>query len=319
MPPVERPIFIVGVHRSGTTLLRYMLSSSRRIYIPPESDFIPRFFRRDPTGDLKEARISSILDTIFTRYRFAREWKGDPPLARTFAQALPKSTPSAFLNALYHQYAQQYGAVRWGDKTPIYTSYIDLIHEILPQAQFAHLIRDGRDVAVSMLDKWGEGEFHIDIYFAARDWVRRVRQAQASGARLGRDLYYELRYERLVHDPERELRALCDFLGEPYVRAMGQPHRLARKRLGPNSFSAPVRQPPNSSRVGRWRRDMSAADQRLFDYVAGDLLAELAYERQQQELMPLREQVRLAALGMKYEALQAGRGVLQAIGVFPPN
>ena len=55
------PIFIVGVHRSGTTLLRYMLSSSPAIYIPPESDFIPRFFGRRPDETLGQARVASIL------------------------------------------------------------------------------------------------------------------------------------------------------------------------------------------------------------------------------------------------------------------
>jgi hypothetical protein len=322
MSGVARPILIVAVHRSGTTLLRFMLNSSPRIYIPPESDFIPYYFGRDPEGELSEERIARLLETTFTRYRFVKEWQGDRPSPQAFLNAMPGRTPAAFLDTLYGAYAQQRGAVRWGDKTPIYTSYIDLIQCIFPQAQFVHIIRDGRDAALSMLEKWGQRDFHIDICFAAHNWRRRIRQARASGARLGADQYYELRYERLVGDAETELRSLCDFLSEPYVPEMAEPHRLGRERLRPNDFHAPVRQPPNTKRVGRWREEMTAADQRLFQRIAGDLLGELGYETPDLGGMSPWEAVRFAsrfaALEVKYGTLQAGRRVLQALGLYPP-
>ena len=90
------PIFILGVHRSGTTLLRYMLNSSPRLYIPPESDFIPRFFGREPTETLTPERTARILRVIFTRYRFVREWQGDPPDPDAFWRAMPAPTPAGF-------------------------------------------------------------------------------------------------------------------------------------------------------------------------------------------------------------------------------
>jgi len=313
------PFFLLGVHRSGTTLLRYMLNSSPRLYIPPESDFIPRFFGRNPTGTLTPERTAQILHIIFTRYRFVREWQGDPPDPDAFWRAMPAPTPAGFLHALYGEYMRQHGAVRWGDKTPIYTSYIGLLARIFPEAQFVHLIRDGRDVALSMVNKWGKQEFHIDPYFAARSWVRRIRQAQAASAGLPPERYYELRYEDLVAAPERELRALCDFLGEPYTPEMAEPHRLARRDIPPDGFHAPVRQPPSPKRVGRWRHDMSPADARLVQRVAGSLLAELGYEVEDLGPMSASERARYAALAVKYTVLQAGRRLLQTVGVFPPN
>ncbi len=319
MTDSQSPIFLLGVHRSGTTLLRYMLNSSPRLYIPPESDFIPRFFGRNPTGRLTPERTAQILDTIFARYRFVREWQGDPPDPDAFWRTMPAPTPSGFLDALYTAYARQQGAVRWGDKTPIYTSYLGLLARIFPQARFVHLIRDGRDVALSMVNKWGQKEFHIDLYFAARSWVRRIRQAQAASAQLSPGRYYELRYEALVAAPERELRALCDFLDEPYTPEMAAPHRLARRDIQPGDFHAPIRQPPSAKKVGRWRRDLSPADARLVQRVAGPLLAELGYELADLGPMPPAERARYAALAAKYAALQAGRRVLQAVGVFPPN
>jgi hypothetical protein len=311
------PIFIVGVHRSGTTLLRYMLNSSPQIYIPPESDFIPRFFGRDPTGELSPARIEHLLDTIFDQYRLVKEWQGVRPTTQAFLAAMPGRTPAAFLDTLYGMYARQYGAVRWGDKTPIYASYVDLIHRIFPRAKFVHIIRDGRDVALSLLDKWGH-DLHIDIFFAARNWVRRIRQAQNSGAQIGPDLFYQMRYEDLVREPESQLRELCDFLEEPYCPEMAAPHRLARATIREGDFHAPLRRPPSSDRIERWKLEMSVADQRLFHRVAGRLLAEFGYEVVELGPMSAGETLRTGALGIKYIVLQAGRRALQALQLVPP-
>jgi hypothetical protein len=313
------PVFVIGVHRSGTTLLRYMLSSHSRIYIPPESDFISYFFLRNPTGQLSEQRIAQMLRTIFGRYRFVGEWQGDPPDTREFLRHMSERTPASFLDTLYSEYARQNGAERWGDKTPIYASYVDLIHHIFPQAQFIHIIRDGRDAALSMLDKYEEDEFHVDIFFAARNWVRRIRKAQASASRLPPGLYYEMRYENLVHSPEKELRAVCDFLRESFEPGMLVHHRLATEHIPTDShFFDSVRKPTTAQRIGRWRTHLSLPDQRLVQRVAGGLLAELDYELADLGPMSLGEQVRLLLLAAKYAILQSGRRVLQEVGLFPP-
>jgi hypothetical protein len=317
--PPNHPFFIVGVHRSGTTLLRYMLSSHSRIYIPPESDFIPNFFLRKPTAELSERQIAGILHTIFSRYRFVGEWQGDPLNERALAREMTEHTPAALLDALYREYARQNDAERWGDKTPIYASYLDLIHQIFPHAQFLHIIRDGRDAALSMLEKYKRDEFHVDVFFAARNWVRRIRKAQASGAHLGEALYYELRYESLVQDPERELRAVCAFLGETFEPEMLAHHRLALERIPPEShFFDSVRNPTTRQRVGRWREALSPADQRLVQHVEGKLLIELGYELEDLGPMSILEKGRLVILTCKYATLQAGRRVLQQLGLFPP-
>ncbi|MBN1953999.1 MAG: sulfotransferase [Anaerolineae bacterium] len=313
------PIFIVGVHRSGTTLLRYMLNSHSRIYIPPESDFIANFFLRRPSGELSERRIAQLLDTVFTRYRFVGEWQGDPPTAAAFIAAMPERTPAAFLDTLYGTYARQNDAVRWGDKTPIYASYVDLIHRILPQAQFIHIIRDARDAALSMLDKYEKEEFHVDVFFAARNWVRRIRKAQRDGARLPAHLYHEVRYEDLVQNPQHQLEVICDFLGERFEPAMLTHHRAARERVPADShFFDNVRNPTTRQRIGRWRAGLAPRDQRLVQFVCGQLMDELDYEREDVGRMSPGELMRLAALAAKYATLQAGRRVLQEVGLMPP-
>jgi hypothetical protein len=318
----ERPIFVVGAPRSGTTMLQYMLSSHPRIHILLESNFIPRFFQHGPRAPMKRQQAIHILNVVFNSYRyheFPREWQGEQLAPATFVDGLPDLTPTTFIATLFSQYAGQFGAERWGDKSPIYTGYIDLIADIFPTAQFIHLIRDGRDVALSTVDAWDKERFYVDVYFAARSWKRRIRKAFASATRLGSDRYYELRYEQLTADPDSLLREICDFLGEVYVPEMAEPHRMARKYIGPKGLHAPVREQTTTKSSGRWRREMSKADQRLLQAVAGDLLDELGYETVDLGKMCLTERARFAGLQAKYAVLHAGRRALQTVGVFPPN
>ncbi len=226
--------------------------------------------------------------------------------------------PATFLDGLYSQYASIYGAERWGDKSPIYTSYIDLISEIFPSAQFIHILRDGRDVALSMLNSYRDRSY-VDLYFAALTWRQRIRKAFASAPKLGSDRYYEVRYEQLVADPKAVLPDICDFLGEAFVPAMAEPQLVARELHPSRGIHAATREPPTTRSSGRWSREMSSADQRVFQVVAGDLLDELGYGTVDLGKMTLTEWTRYAGLRFKYNLLEDGRRVLQAAGVFHPH
>jgi hypothetical protein len=316
----ERPIFVVGAMRSGTTLLRYMLCSHPRIYIPPESTFIPRFFQGRSRAPMKRQQAIDTLNAILSYRPFFKDWQGKRPDPATFVDGLPDLTPATFLDALYRQYACQFGAERWGDKTPIYTSYMDLIAEIFPTAQFIHIIRDGRDVALSMMKAYQTARFfYMDIYYAARIWKQHIRKARASAARLGADRYYELRYEQLAANPEALLREICDFLGEAYVPAMVEPHREAREHYHSQGIHAATQQPVTTKSSGRWRREMSKADQQLFQAGAGDLLDELGYGMVGLGKISLTEKARYAGLRTKYTVVETSRRALQAAGVSHPT
>jgi len=268
---------------------------------------------------MKRQQAIRILNLILNHRQFMRHWRGERPDPVIFVDNLPDLRPATFLDALYRQYVQRLGAERWGDKSPIHTSYIDLIAEIFPIAQFVHIIRDGRDVALSTIEAYGKDRFYVDLYFAARTWKQRVRKALASASRLGPDRYYELRYEQLVANPEALLREICDFLGEVYVPAMAEPHELARKQLSEKGAHAVVRQPIMLKSAGRWRREMSQTDQRLFCAVADDLLDELGYDTIYLGKMSLAERARLAGLQTKYIILESGRRIWQTVGVFHPH
>jgi hypothetical protein len=296
-----------------------MLSSHSRIYIPPESDFIPYFFGKDPHVNLSDRQIQNILDIIFSRYRFVEGWKGEPPSLDYLLSQMADRKPATFLDTLYRIYASQNDAARWGDKTPIYASYMPLIHEIFPDAQFIHIIRDPYDSAISLLEKYEKKEFHIDIFFAAQNWVRRIRDARSSREFLNEAQYYELYYEKLVHYPEIELKKICGFINECFEPSMLHHQELANKLISSDShFFANVRKPINPSSIGRGRRDLSEQDKRLIEYVASDLIINLGYPLESMGAMSQSEKIRYLRLKAKYEVLQWGRRAATKSGLLPP-
>jgi hypothetical protein len=320
VPIHQRPIFVIGAPRSGTTLLRYVLCSHPRIHIPPESNFIPRLLGTRPDRALNRAEAMDLVETVLTYRSFFKDWRGERPDPTTLVDGLPDRTPSMIVDALFSEYARQFGAQRWGDKSPIYTMHVEVLARAFPTAQFIHVIRDGRDVALSMQENYqGARFFYIDVYYAARNWKTRVLHASSAGARLGSSRYFQLRYEDLTSNPEAVIRSMCRYLGESYDPAMTHPDREAVRHHHSRGIHAATRKPLTSGRSGRWRTEMPVPDHRLVQAVAGDLLAELGYEVPVLGRMSLRERARSAALWGKFTGIQAGRRALQAAGVFHPT
>jgi hypothetical protein len=225
----QRPIFVVGCPRSGTTLLRLMLRAHPRIAIPPETRLLlDAYEHRGAYGDLRrlsnrEALAEWIVAGAGTR--FSRLGL-DPRLVADEIVAGPPTLGSA-LEITLRAYARRLGKPRWGDKRPGYVQYIDALLRMFPEAQIVHLIRDGRDcVAELKRTPW----WRMGVYHAIATWTQAIDAGKAATRRLPPDGYIELQYERLASDPEAELRRLCAFLGEEYVSAMAGPRASAEWR-----------------------------------------------------------------------------------------
>ena len=211
-------MIVLGVRRSGTTLLRVMLDRNAALAVPDESYFVPQLARRhrgtvDPAAFVEDLRR---LPTLV-------EWGLSPEAVAS--RLRPRMTTGDAIAAVFEAYAADRGKRRWGDKTPLYMQHLGLLERLFPSALFDHLIRDGRDAALSFLsvpagimtEGWG---YPRDAAGFAAQWATEVRAARALGARLGRDRYLELRYEALVADPAAELRRVCSFAGLEYDDAM---------------------------------------------------------------------------------------------------
>ena len=273
------PVFVVGCGRSGTTMLRLMLDSHPDLAIPGEGHFIPFAYRgrhKHISGGLLDAE--GLARKIMRGLHF-RRWEVPSELVLDRVRALENPNFASVVEALYMSYAELHGKVRWGDKTPVYVRVIPLLAELFPAAVFIHVIRDGRDVALSYLSvPWGP----TSIWQAARKWKKDVSAGRGAAADLGAARYVELRYENLVADPSAELRRLCSFAGLSFEERMLGYHSDAVDRLqaGPGAadYHRSAFAPPTAG-LRDWRTQMAPADVESFEAVAGDLLSELGYER----------------------------------------
>ncbi len=280
--------FVVGVGRSGTTLLRLMLDAHPELAIGAETHFVPGLIERARAGDDGRRLVAEI-----TAARSWGEFGIDAEALTERVAALVEPSAAGVLRAFYELTAEVRGKRRWGDKTPGYVRRMSPIAETLPEARFVHLIRDGRDVALSRRRR-GMGA-QKPISATAELWRRRIENARKR-ARALRGRYLELRYEDLVADPEPALRRVCELLALDYDAAMVRHADRAAQRLdelgdlGPEgdrparsaderrSAHALAAEPATSARSGIWRGEMPESDRLEFETVAGSLLRDLGYD-----------------------------------------
>lgn len=309
-----RPFFVVGSPRSGTTLLRFMLSSHPRLYIPEETGFIP-FLRQPPQAELSRKQVGRMLTRIGQLNRHWRNLIEDP---RSFYDSLPDHRAGTVLDALFRARMKKQGGERWGDKTPGYVRYIPALRAVFPDAQIIHLIRDGRDATLSALEKWGRTRWYMDSYYLMASWRRNVRAARGAGRALGQGDYCELRYEELVVDPERLMRRICRFLDETFSERMLNHGKHAPGDSG-SEVAADVRGPVTEASTGRWRTEMSGFQLKLADAVAGRELVECGYELSDAGPFDAEEIVRFISMACKYGAAKTLRSLLYRAGALTLN
>lgn len=287
-PEVLAPApFIVGVGRSGTTLLRLMLDAHPEMAIPPETHFLAAMLETPPAD----------AEQFMTMLTGAHTW-GDfhldaEDLARAAAGLAPFD-PARAARLFYRHYAARFDKPRWGDKSPPYVQYMEALADLFQEARFIHMIRDGRDVALSYKDKWfGPGR---SAAAAAAFWRERILEARRQAAVLPQGRYLELRFEDLVASPAASLRRVCVFLDLPYDPVMLGYHRHAGQRLDEMadrsdgrgnvlvskeqrlSIHEHVRRPPDPGQAGKWRRALTPEEIEDVQKAAGDVLAELGYD-----------------------------------------
>lgn len=255
------PIFLTGFARSGTTwvnsLLRdyfdagfvnegqFIVSVGVRLRRRGELGLVPN--RRRLVDGLRKDRFFSILKK---NYAVEVNWQRVEAATQTFA---------AMALDILAQIAEQTGKSRIGSKYPVFGRHLDLLNELFPDCRVVHVIRDGRECALSHKHMtWG----HQNAYAAAVHWRNYLCKARNAAQEMsGR--YLEIRYEDLLATPQETMAVLEEFLtgssGPIAARFIGD-----AKRLKPE-------------KIGRWRQAMSLSDQAIFEAVAGDMLRDLGY------------------------------------------
>jgi hypothetical protein len=264
------PLLIMGSPRSGTTFLAHMVNRFFDVHICRDNGTMLRFHRilshYEPLTD--DANLRRLISHLYADHYF-QERLVARGLKLTEAQVfdrIARRTYGGLIEAIFGAVAEGQGKAIWGYKRASFARVTGRhIEDLFPNAKFVHIVRDARDVVLSMrtsTDLLLERSWH----FGALDWVSHVRTGQKIGRDLGPMRFFELRYERFMADPVAVLEEILDFCG-------GGPDRDARM----TRIRAEIRGLVKSDNTEKWRKQVPADAIRLIERVAGPLLMELGY------------------------------------------
>jgi hypothetical protein len=278
-------VFIVGCPRSGTTLFRHMVDAHPQIAITPEAHWLPRFFE-ERRGLTPEGIVTpDLIQQLLEHPKFGNFHIQPQDLLGLIGKERPTSYAS-LITGIFDLYGHAQGKALVGNKTPDSVRKLRTLHTLWPETRFVHLIRDGRDVALSFM-KWPKvlqkkpGNFSTwkDDPFstAALWWELNVRCGLRAFEWLDPKLCHEMRYESLIANPRKECAALCEFLKLPYDESMLRFHE--RREESPSGDTMNPAWQPITAGLRNWRTQTSEENVERFEAVAGELLDELGYAR----------------------------------------
>lgn len=264
------PLLIMGSPRSGTTFLAQMVNRFFDVHICRDNGTMLRFHRLLPRYEplTDDGNLRRLIDHLYRDYYFTERLRhrGFTLSERELFERIRQRSFAGLIDAVFSATAASHGRSHWGYKRASFAREDgDHIDELFPGARLVHIIRDARDVVLSMrqaTDSLLERSWH----FGAVDWVSHVQTGRRIGRRLGPDRYLEVRYERLMADPAAVLTEILEFWG-------GDPNpdeRVARIRA---EIGALVK----SGNTDKWRRLVPPSAVRTIERVAGPLLQELGY------------------------------------------
>lgn len=274
------PIFIVGVNRSGTTLLRLILNAHPRIAIPEEMEFFNPWMAahwRDAAPDREafRARTRWYLRTKLPEHAF------EGVDLTTLEAAIVDRAPAYDWRALYagalKWWASCHGKARWGEKTPGNLFYVDTLQAMFPDAQFIHLVRDPRPGVQSMQKASFFGD---DPVINALNRRKYLREGLRRDATMPSDQWMRIRYEDLLTDPGATVRSLCAFLGEAFAPPMLTYHEDAEQymsKAAATDFNRAARRPIDPSRATAWKDSLSPSDAAAIDAICRSQMDALGY------------------------------------------
>jgi hypothetical protein len=302
-----QPIFVIGNRRSGSTLLRLMLTSHKNIAIPPEGGFIWVLgWKYDHLRVINQHHLQRFVDDLFMLGN-TQDWKLDrESLIHHLGELVPCTFPQ-IIDGVYNEYVNRKfpGKVRWGDKTTGYVNYLDQTNRYFPNAQFIHLLRDGRAVVASYKNV---PHLSNNVRDAALDWVWSLKKIIDFGRKIGPEKFIEIKYEDLVREPERELNQLCEFLNEPFDSNMMNFWMMNREeQLEPErhlGWKALTLEKVTTKRVSEWEVELSESEIQIFDAIAGDMNTKLGYGSISESDLPLYDAIEVLIAPITHSANQ---------------
>jgi hypothetical protein len=276
-PRKQRPVFVIGCHRSGTNLLYDTLLSAGGFAMYHACPMVYETLL-PYCGDLAVSRNRERLMQVWFRSKSFRRTGLDSEELRS--QILGECMCGGdFLRIIMGELARKGSVDRWAVYNPDNVLYIPAIKRDLPDALFVHIVRDGRDIALSLTKMGGLRPFWWDrprnLFASALYWQWMVRKGRRYGRMLPGD-YVEVHYEDLVNHPRETLNQLAAFLDQDldYDRILG--NAVGRVRV-PNSSFCEEAQGPAFNPTNRWKEKLSGPELSALEKLVGECLEEFGY------------------------------------------
>ncbi len=289
----QTPIFVIGVPRSGTTLLASLLSAHPAIHAGPETHFFEDFdHRRPPVPSRSADWIESAVDWLMNIEHVGKPVPVHAGLTEDdLRYYLRSQAPSyrAMLEAITVLQMRRAGKSRWLEKTPNHLAHMPTLRRIFPDAKVIRIVRDPRDTIQSLLNvPWGPKSLAAAVSMYVDNDTPGERSCSHDPQTL------TVRYEDLVTAPAATLDRIGSFVGEKFDPQSDRSTSAAEVNRSGEPWKEKVSQKIDGSRAGSWERDMAEADQRFIEALLGDVIDRHGYPRrfyshgQQLRVMPLR-------------------------------
>jgi hypothetical protein len=269
----DGPLFLVGLPRSGTKLLRELLNNHSEVCLTiKESNCIPYFYHRMPQyGRLQDPRFFDRFYQDFSKTKFFKRLDESSGFINkdSWAKKVTSWSYAGVLEAYYQAYAHHFNKRIWGDKTPSYLVQVPLLKKLFPVARFIHIVRDARDQALSINKVYGK-----NIFTSAQRWNDGIVKFRRDVKKFVPSDFLEIRYEDLIDLTEMTMRKVCAFLGIQYEPAMSE----LNKRIEFISGAAMESKGILKKNYGKWKTEFPSRSLQKFERICGVLLAEYGYE-----------------------------------------
>lgn len=274
---MKPPVFIVGCPRSGTSFLYHLLLSAGGF---------AEFHTQMNVFDVLEPIFGDLSDRK-NKEKMMREWLSSKAFqvsglnaAELEAKVMDSCNDgSDFMRIVMDDVARNQGVDRWIDSTPTNIPHMLRISRDFPDALFVHIIRDGRDVALSLdQHKWSRPlpwDKKRSLLAAGIYWEGIIRKGRRYGAELG-PRYIEVRYEDLAQDLQPSLKKIGDFLGHDLNYDRIQQGSIGSVKKPLTAFKEELRE-GRFSPVGRWKNKFPEDQLVWFERLVGKYLLELGY------------------------------------------
>jgi len=267
---MNKKIFIIGVGRSGTTLIQAMLNSHPKVNFIPEIHFIRRYL-----GNIEILKRvnnkNQVVETFINKDNYLSRIKN-------FKSNYIEIDNINSLVKIHENILNNYSNEFVGEKDPKYLEYLRIIKYLYPDSIIIHIVRDPRDVVLSRLKaKWSQNR---GIFIHSLTYNFQYKKAKKEGRELFDKNYYEVNYEKLITSPENELKRITEFLKISYDEKMLSFYKKAYEIIKgkEKEWKKECFEPLNKTNKNKWKMNFKINEILLIEHICKDCIEDSIYE-----------------------------------------